>query len=240
MDRLIVAEIPQVSLTADLSGGWIVDPSFLTDYVAVSGTSNTQYKHESTIDMTGYVLQDMTTYFRQSFEQRGSFESLQWSASVDNPLTSFGAAVLEHVFVTSVPMQDSDIIAAVFCAPGFTTPASSALTFGNFNRDHVIHGRLYLHGIDTTLAADAVTTNGAAYTRIVQQQDFSSLEPTAVDKLYVYRVFTMGASALLGGTGLNRIDMAPMRIMMDAMAEKEEDIPYLMRLKRGYELANQV
>ena len=74
----------------------------------------------------------------------------------------------------------------------------------------------------------------------MQQQDFSSLEPTAVDTLYVYRVFTMSASAEEGRTGLDRVDMSPARIIMDAMADKEADIPYLMRLKRGYELANQV
>ena len=132
MDRLIVAEIPQMSLIADGTGGWIVDASFLTDYVPVDGTNLRQYKHESTIDMTGYVLQDMTTYFRQSFEQRGGFESVQWSAFAD-PLTPFGATVLEHVIVTSVPMTDSDIIANVFCCAGFTTPNAPSVTFGNFN-----------------------------------------------------------------------------------------------------------
>ena len=39
MDRLIVAEIPQMSLLADGTGGWIVDASFLTDYVPVDGLS---------------------------------------------------------------------------------------------------------------------------------------------------------------------------------------------------------
>ena len=99
MDRLIVAEIPQLSLRADLTGGWIVDPFFSTDYVPVAGTSNLQYKHESTIDMTGYVLQDMTTYFRQSFEQRGSFESIQWSANLEDPIQSFDAGILEHILM---------------------------------------------------------------------------------------------------------------------------------------------
>ena len=242
MDRLLVAEFPGFAIQADyVERQWMQQTNFQTEYRPIAGLGNTGWVNEQTLDLTGYLMQDLTTYFRQSFEQRSGASSVQWTAEAANPLTSFAAGYFESILVTTVPLTDSMMAAALFTAPGFIPYSGLALDPGNFNRDHVIHGRFYVHGIDSALTADAFTDNGAAYTRVVQERDFSSLEPVAVDTLYIYRMFVASDPSSADNDGrLTQITEPAARVLLDATMGKEEDIPYLMRLKRGYELANQV
>lgn len=243
MDKLMVAEMPPLILAADGAGGYAFSSPSLSDYRNLAGVANPtlSWLHEQSIDLTGYVLQDMTAYFRQSFEQSAGLRTSTWSAETSKPLVSFAATYLELVMITTVPMSDSDLASAILFPPGFTPVPVTNVTYGNFNREHVVHGRYCIYGLDTTLGADALDANGAGYYRLVQEYDFSSLEPTAVDRLYCYRLFSFSPSYILNGTGaLDSITIPPKRVLLDATMDKEADIPYLMRLKRGYELANQV
>ena len=241
MDKLIVVETPPLDLEADGSGGYQQSSGLLTGYSLFIGGSTLGWVHESKIDLSGYVMQDMTTYFRQSFEQTGGFRSVQWQATTSKPLIAFAGSYLEMTLVSTVPLTNDNLLAATTIAPGFTPMADASITFGNFNREHIIHGRLCIYGIDSTLGADAFDDDGAGYNRIVQEYDFSSLEPVAVDTLFVYRLLLFSASATLPTPGaLSVVNIPPKRIILDATMDKESDIPYLMRLKRGYELANQV
>lgn len=243
MDKLMVTETPPLFVSSNGTGGYTFTTPSVSDYRNLTGVTNPtlSFVHEQSIDLTGYVLQDMTTYFRQSFEQSAGLRSVTWSASTSKPLVSFSGSYLELTLVSTVPLEDSDLAAAILIPPGFTSVPITNLTFGNFNRDHIIHGRYCIYGIDTTLGADPLDGDGAGYNRLVQEYDFSSLQPVAVDRLYCYRLFSFSPSFQLGGAGaLTSISIPPKRILLDATMDKEEDIPYLMRLKRGYELANQV
>jgi len=68
----------------------------------------------------------------------------------------------------------------------------------------------------------------------VTQGSFGSAEPTAVQKLWVYRVVlcrsAQDASTLI---------LPATRFVLAADIVKEEDLPYIMRLKRSYELSTQ-
>ena len=68
---------------------------------------------------------------------------------------------------------------------------------------------------------------------------FSSLEPTAADCLYCYRVAAI-PTAQTGGTGIDFVYLPPKRVILDAFTVEEPELSYMMRLKRSYELANQV
>jgi hypothetical protein len=64
---------------------------------------------------------------------------------------------------------------------------------------------------------------------------FGSASPTAVQKLWIYRVIVPGA-----GSGDPIIIQVPAsRFVLAADIVKEDDLPYMMRLKRSYELATQ-
>ena len=135
---------------------------------------------------------------------------------------------------------DTNLLSCLLAAPGFVN-INAFYEQPTINRDQVIHARTYLHGLDTAIGSDSLTDQGAGYTRIVQEYDYSSLEPTAVDKLYVYRMFVLTESALDSeDTGLYQAFFGPARVLLDTLFDKEAEIPYFMRLKRGYELANQV
>ena len=64
---------------------------------------------------------------------------------------------------------------------------------------------------------------------------FGSSEPTAVQKLWVYRIVIPVANDLTDLT----ITIPPSRFVLGAEIVKEDDLPYMMRLKRSYELATQ-
>lgn len=63
---------------------------------------------------------------------------------------------------------------------------------------------------------------------------FGSLEPTAVQKLWIYRIVV--PRSLPEGSVLN---IPASRFVMGAEIIKEDDLDYMMRLKRSFELATQ-
>ena len=65
---------------------------------------------------------------------------------------------------------------------------------------------------------------------------YSSLEPTAADTLYCYRVIALP----LTSSSITSVVLPAKRVIMDAYVEAEPNNEYMMRLKRSYELANQV
>ena len=98
------------------------------------------------------------------------------------------------------------------------------------------------HALDLTFGSDVLTAPGGATMRVVDYSDFSSLEPTAADCIYCYRVFIL-PKAYDRTTQPNGLDVfrAPAkRVLLNAMTDKEPELEYMMRLKRSYELANQV
>jgi hypothetical protein len=83
--------------------------------------------------------------------------------------------------------------------------------------------RLMTHNANLTQLADTLHTEWA--------KDFSSGEPTAVDKLHCYRIVQVP------GAGDNASLYVPAaRFYLTAVIAGEPDLEYLMRLKRSYEL----
>ena len=71
---------------------------------------------------------------------------------------------------------------------------------------------------------------------LLQREIFSSLEPTAADKLYGYRIVSVSSGEGEGDT----IAVPASRVLMPGNISSEPKLEYMMRLKRSYELANQV
>ena len=66
---------------------------------------------------------------------------------------------------------------------------------------------------------------------------FGSQEPSAARKLWIYRVALLGSSTDPGSPA--SIVIPATRFIMGAEIVKEDDLPYMMRLKRSYELSTQ-
>lgn len=66
---------------------------------------------------------------------------------------------------------------------------------------------------------------------------FGSQEPSAARKLWIYRVILGGISPDPGSPAILQIPAT--RFIMGAEIVKEDDLPYMMRLKRSYELSTQ-
>ena len=246
MDRLFTVEFSPLVIVNDPAnvGQYKQQSGFVTDYLPIPNTNNVVWFTEQKIDMTGYLKEDLTAFYRNSFEQTGGLETVNWFARSTKPLKAFDAGILEMGVVSSVPITPENLANAVLGSPGFIPFQTGAGGFepGNFNREQIIHGSRTLHALDTSMGADDLADSGSGYLRIARYEEFSSLEPTAVEYLYAYRVFYLSSSgdSLALQTGYTSVVLGPKRVVLSAMLDKEADIPYLMRLKRGYELANQV
>lgn len=232
-DRTIVAEIPGCyfdvdpssgALTPQLdkySGGWIV-PSTAPVGVVM---------YEESIDLSGYAMEDLTFSPYASFKQIGGYTTF-----------NDGVGFIRYDCISSVPMDLTELytLVAIGGGPGFISPFPNTLALTNVNRDVVIHGDLQIYAKDVNYPGTNFMTERDSFIS-------SSLEPTAADKLYVYSVIILDANldadpsavppVLPYGTYLAN---APRRLVMPGRWTQEPELEYMMRLKRSYELANQV
>jgi len=239
MDRILNVEFPPLYLEDDVvaaDGSWLLSES--TGYQPLPGVNKQYWFNEMKLDLSGYTMDDLTVYFRNSFEQRASATTVNWQVDdPSNPLIPFDATFLETVILSSVPMSQENLISVAVSGP----VGATNVNFGNFNRTQIIHGTNTWWGIDTSFGSDVLTTRGAALCRMVQTQDFSSLEPTAAENIYCYRIVYLSESYnRTSERGLDFVFVPAIRVLLNCMIDKEADLEYMMRLKRSYELANQV
>lgn len=212
--RTLVAEFPGFGLTDDGGSRTVFPTGYTTIGVNV-------YLNETTIDLSGYALQKKSFYPYSSFEQRNS-------AVIGSFSNATARNIVDNIIISSIPLDLSGVnpnqLAAVL--PGFIGPSNVAY---RINRDPLIHQHQLIYSHDSTTAG----TGGSSIYRVVSSQSGSSLEPTAADKLYCYRLITMSGQ---DGT----VSMPAVRVMIPGNISKEPTLEYMMRLKRSYELANQV
>ena len=247
MDRTLVAETPPLYVVNNrFNQQWDQDNPAEWRNIGTY-TTNQAYLHSSTIDLGGYTRQDdLTVFFRSSFEQKGGTYNAVWQAADGppgaGPINGYDATISESIIISSVPLNDDNVLLSTLTAPGFTPAQSVAFPqdYGNFDRTVIIHGRRIVHGLSTTFGAMPFNAPGEGFMLPLDTFDFSSLEPTAADTLYVYRLIFLPRPSISDSTGLTAAFIPPRRIMLDSLVSEEPDLSYMMRLKRSYELANQV
>ena len=133
------------------------------------------------------------------------------------------------------------VAGGVGAAPGFL-PTNFGFDTGTFDRSSIIHGRVQNHHLNSQTGATPLTQTGQGYLMTIEDNSFSSLEPTAADTLYCYRILLLSDLDVNGGAiiGANTMTLNAKRVIMDCMSMQEPELEYMMRLKRSYELANQV
>ena len=232
MDRTLVAEFPWLAVKSDGStpAKWVGNPNTDTRTLGPSGLAFVQ---EMKLDLSGYVQSDLTVGFRKSFEQVCASDAIFW----DPTFSPGNDGIIQQTIISSVPFNDDQLMAALFSSPGFTQYNFATVDWGNFNRTHIIHGHYQLMLPNSTIGADAFTSKGNATLMNLVDNYYSSLEPTAADCLYCYRIFSLPSPE---SGNVNQISLPAKRVILDAFTVEEPDLEYMMRLKRSYELANQV
>jgi len=175
--------------------------------------------HESSIDLSGYSMEDLTMYIEDLAMQDPGVYSF-----TAGPSASFSALQVLDV-ITSVPIKD---IAAVSQAQVLGTGIA---TLGSpFDFEQVLLGTYRFFTPNALIPYPG-------YQQLTRTQRFDSGEPNAADKLYCYRIITTIADDL----GPESVIAVPAcRQMIGARFHEEAFLHYMMRLKRSYELANQL
>jgi hypothetical protein len=186
--------------------------------------------YEDTISLSGYHMQDLTYYPELGFNQIGVGHSV---------LGNDGGEILDCTIVSLLPIKDDTSLwwwVISGSSPALPQFDNNAIGFdvqdtSQWETLPFMEQRLY-----------ARNTNVPGATGFMQPLDraqLGSLDPFAVDKLYVYRV-VLPYSNTGNYDAFSQVSAPPSRVGFIGTMAKEDDIEYLMRLKRGYELANQV
>lgn len=227
MQRTLVAEFSPLVFAVDSGGNVTITNG--SDYVDFSTTGNALFLQETQIDLSGYALQKKSFYPHSSFEQRSGPTSGSFAT------TTTPRNIHDTIIVSSIPLKESAVGMLVYglAMPGFTPFSVPAIPgyaqAQRINRDPLMHQHQLISSHDSTTA----TTGGFSIYRIVSDLYASSLEPTAADVLYCYRIIYSAAN---DGNG----SLPAARVLIPGTIAKEPTTEYMMRLKRSYELANQV
>ena len=216
-DRILTQNVPSYAGISDVTLAW----SEANGWQSVGGTIGVSgLMYENYFDLSGYELDDLTLIPMAAKLQDG-MPSFYTPAVPAN--TNQGLWVVD---IISQERLDPEVvctnIALANNLPGLST------TRDEFNQLLMCDARFM--ALDTTIGA---TTNLVTTTR----GQFGSLSPTAVAKLWTYR-FVLVGRGILGIDPNDELSIPGTRFVLAANIIKEEELPYMMRLKRSYELAN--
>jgi hypothetical protein len=211
----LATKTEQDPLWTDIYGEWqIIDPAANAKALG----------YESSIDLSGYANQYLTFFPEVAITQETAIRSLTGTDA---------GGIIDATVITTVPMTLLEIfqMIPIGSAPGL--PEVVGLGGQGLNYENVLYCRVHTSLVDTT------TPTYAGFTRPIEIGQTGSLEATAADKLYVYRI-VIPITTVLPSDALTTISCCAQRIALRGTMAEEPTIEYMMRLKRSYELANQV
>ena len=224
MQRTLVAEFPPLTFATDRDGA--VTTIVNNGYHNQSVTGTALFYQEVQIDLSGYALDKKTFFPYSSFEQRNGPTIGSFTADDRN--------IYDTMIVSSIPLSEEQVAMNSYVQdlPGFTVTNIGIPILDKayrINRDPLMHQHQLIQSHDSTTANPA----GSSIYRVTSSVNGSSLEPTAADVLYCYRIlFCKGTD----GSGF----LPAARVLLPGTISSEPTLEYMMRLKRSYELANQV
>jgi len=220
--RTLRKDIPSVLFSADESTVISVAGGSGWEMITHSSGGTPVAAWKGYIDLAGYNLQKETWFTRAVQVQGNTY-----------PDTNTTKQFTVHDIISTEPFSDDELASAVYIyTPGLPNPATF-LT--NIDLEHIIYGRIRVYGARNFDAAGApVGAPGLTNTSqmLVNEDFYGTNDGTARDKLYVYRV--------IGGMFFEpeqAIFMGAVSYIVSGAVDKEEDLEYMMRLKRAYETA---
>jgi len=171
--------------------------------------------YETYFDLSAYELDDLTVVPTSLSLQDGL------------PYTTIQPAPETQMAVLDIISQEKLDMATVYTnyTQTYDIPGSPAAT-EDWTQLLMCNFRLMTPQTDFAVSSLLLPATGGT---------FGSAEPTAVQKLWLYRIIIPVANDLTDTIW----NIPPTRFIMGADIVKEEDLPYMMRLKRSYELATQ-
>ena len=163
------------------------------------------------IDLAGLTLQEKTLFFQ------GAGQQDLYAPFATNQTA--GDSMIVNDIMSSHPLSNDEILRTAIYG-NFADSDNSGINGLTFTSTIYMRFRQFVVDLDTAAWGHMVT---------VADNQLGSLEPTASDRIYVYR------TVLLTGT-MTQAQIAPTRFLLRATAKEEPDFEYLMRLKRSYEL----
>lgn len=181
--------------------------------------------YEDSIDLSGYANQYLTFFIDGAITQENPVRALVGQEA---------AGMIDATVITSVPIDDIDDyfrdIVNTSTSPGMPQVIPGFGT--SLDQEVVLYSRIMLSMLDTA------SLSNLGILRPFDIGQCGTLESTAADKLFVYRlVFPLTQT---GGVEMTSILAPAQRIVLQGTMAEEPTLEYMMRLKRSYELANQV
>ena len=183
--------------------------------------SNTVLAHETVIDLSGYT-RDALTFFPTGVGLQDP--GLYVFSPFEDPAFPLKALQVLDI-VTSIPMDLLDAattMQANNAAPGMIGSVSQfeSILFGAY--------RWFTPNSQV---------NYPNYMSLERSERFDSGEPSASENLYCYRIVQMIQQDLIAD---NFVHIPAARQLIAGVISEESELVYMQRLKRSYELANQV
>ena len=113
------------------------------------------------------------------------------------------------------------------------------LNYGNFAGNQTNDGQGPLSFEETIYARTQmfvrhVDTTAWGYITLTDENFFGSMEPTASDRVYSYRMVVPSQGQ--AGTDMDQITIAPARHLLRSTSKEEPEFQYVMRLMKSYQL----
>lgn len=223
-DRRLIALHPSlVGIWDNAAGTWAASNGL--NGWQQAGT--TTFFHETEIDLSGYAM-DSLTFFPNSvgLQDPGIYAFTPNVLLPDAPQQAI--QVLD--IITSVPISG---MAGILAAAELQDPSSN-IGIGMLGSPHdfttILFGMYRFFTANTNIPYPG-------YQQLERSQRFDSGEPTAADRLFCYRIVNTFQQDLVDG---DSIAIPACRQLIAGVLSAEADEVYLQRLKRSYEIANQV
>jgi len=189
------------------------------NWVALENALAPTFVNRTYYDLSGYALDDLTAFITGVDIQEA------WG-----PRGTSGCFIID--LITTEFVGDGDLMAAYIYPTGavpFPTRDLPGFPESTFDMSQVVYGRSREYVAAALDPAGIVTANANLYS--VAQ--FGTGTATAAQKLYITRIVYIDDSA----PGDSTVQVPPCDYVSATIVAKEKDNPYLMRLKRSYELA---
>lgn len=210
MTKLMIKEIGFLNCLQAVPGVWSIDTANTCEgwkLLAPNGFYN-----EQILDLAGLSQQQKTIFFNGIAQQDGF-----------NPIVLGGAAgdsMIMIDLITSIALSE-DSITRILLYNNFSTFAAGE-PIPTFEQTIYLNSREFVIDVDTAAWGRMV---------LVSSNQLGSLQPTASDRLYCYRILLMGQNFTGTASGCDSV-----RYVIGANPEEEKEYQYLMRLKKSYDL----
>jgi hypothetical protein len=186
--------------------------------------SATVLYHETEIDLSGYAM-DSLTFFPSSvgLQDPGIYSFLPQTILPDAPLQ----AIIVLDIVSSVPLDPLEVMNT---ASPFPTNSGPGMIGSTLDFTTILFGMYRFFTANTNVPYPG-------FVQLQRSQRFDSGEPTAADRLYCYRIVQTIQQDLVDGDSLQ---IPAARQLIAGVISEEKELVYMQRLRRSYELANQL